>query len=77
LQGRSELLRLAELKARARGELRDREINVTNVQIDGDTAARMAEMFLARRATPQAIASVSAGSTPAASTIATHLTSAI
>jgi hypothetical protein len=54
--GLRELLRLAELKARARGELRDREINVTNVQLDADTAARMAEMFLARRAPPRTIA---------------------
>jgi hypothetical protein len=50
-----ELVRLVELKARILGELRDREISVTNVQIDGDTAARMAEMFLARRQ-PKAIA---------------------
>jgi hypothetical protein len=44
-----------ELKARILGEIRDREITVTNVQIDSDTAARMATVFLARKATRAAI----------------------
>lgn len=44
-----ELVRLVELKARLLGELRDREINVTNVQLDSATAERMAAVFLARR----------------------------
>lgn len=44
-----ELVRLVELKARVMGEIRDREITVTNVQIDGATAEKMAAMFLARR----------------------------
>jgi hypothetical protein len=43
------LTRIVELQARVMGELRDRDINITNVQIDPETAARMAEMFLSRR----------------------------
>jgi Helix-turn-helix domain len=45
-----ELTRLVELSARLLGELRDKEINVTNVNLDPETATRMAEIFLARRA---------------------------
>lgn len=45
-----ELTRLAELSARLLGELRDREISITNVQLDPETLDRMAEMHLARRA---------------------------
>jgi hypothetical protein len=44
------LTRLVELQARLMGELRDREITITNVQLDPETQTRMAEMFLARRA---------------------------
>ena len=44
------LTRLVELQARLFGELKDREISITNVQLDPATATRMAEMFLARRA---------------------------
>lgn len=44
-----ELVRLVELKGRLLGELRDREINVTNVQLDAATAERMAAVYLARR----------------------------
>jgi len=44
-----ELTRLVELKARVMGEIRDREINITNVQIDPATAEKMAAVFLARR----------------------------
>jgi hypothetical protein len=55
------LTRLVELQARILGELRDRDINITNVQIDGDTAARMAEMFLARRRLATAERSPSVG----------------
>jgi hypothetical protein len=47
-----ELTRLIELKARLLGELRDREINITNVQIDTETAMRMAQMYVARRTHP-------------------------
>lgn len=38
-----------ELQARITGEIRDRTVNVVNVQLDPETAARMAEMYLARR----------------------------
>jgi len=41
--------RLVELKARVMGEIRDREISITNVQIDPETAEKMAAIFLARR----------------------------
>jgi transposase len=44
------LTRLVELQARLLGELRDREISITNVQLDAETATRIAETFLARRA---------------------------
>ena len=44
-----ELVRMVELKARILGEIRDKEVSITNLQIDLETAARMAEMFLARR----------------------------
>lgn len=60
-----ELVRLVELKARILGEIRDNEISVTNVQIDSDTAAQMAEMFLARRrAIPVASAPLPIGEQP-------------
>lgn len=58
-----ELVRLVELKARLLGELRDREINVTNVQIDPATAERMATVFLARRGA--AVRLIEAGSAEA------------
>ena len=44
-----ELTRLVELKARVMGEIRDREISITNVQIDPETAEKMATIFLACR----------------------------
>ncbi len=52
MAGIRELRGLIELKARLLGDLRDREINITNVQIDAETAERMAQMYLARRARP-------------------------
>jgi hypothetical protein len=44
-----ELTRLIELRARVAGELKDRQVNVLNVNLDEITAARMAELYLSRR----------------------------
>ena len=51
MAGLRELARLIEIKARVLGELRDREINlsVLNVSVDDSTARRIAETYLARR----------------------------
>jgi len=54
IAGLRELVRLAEVKARVTGEVHDPAINV---QIDAETATRMAQMFLARRQS-QAVAAV-------------------
>jgi hypothetical protein len=46
---------IIELIARLRGELDDRsQTNVVNVQLDPDTAKRMAETYLARLREPEA-----------------------
>lgn len=50
LQAIRELTRLCELTARVCGELRDKEVSVTNVTIEPEAAARLAEIYLARRA---------------------------
>jgi transposase len=65
-----ELVRLVELKARLLGELRDREINITNVQLDPETAMKMAQTYLARRA-KRSVGAVSAGYLGAAAKTAT------
>ena len=52
ISGLRELVRIVELKARVMGEIRDKELHVTNVSIDPVTAQRMAEIFLQRRRTP-------------------------
>lgn len=49
MQGIRELGRLIELMARMLGEIRDREISITNVQIDPATADRMAQIWAAQR----------------------------
>ena len=38
-----------ELEARLIGEIKDRQVNVSNVIVDPETAEKMARMFLARR----------------------------
>ena len=50
------LTRLIELQARLLGELRDRDITITNVQLDPDTLLRMAELHVARHRRPAAAA---------------------
>lgn len=42
------MIRLAELVARLRGEIRDRQVNVVNLQVAPEIA-RMAEVFLLQR----------------------------
>jgi transposase len=64
IAGIRELREQLELQARLLGELKDRQISITNVQLDGETAARMAEMFLARRQPKVIAARVSAGVQP-------------
>ena len=44
-----EITRLIELRAKIAGELKESQVNVLNVRIDGTTAARMAEIYLSRR----------------------------
>lgn len=68
------LMRLAELQARLLGELRDREISITNVQVDPETLDRMAEMHLARRAAakpakPDTVGPVAAIAAPSTLTV--------
>jgi transposase-like protein len=46
ISGLRELVRLAEVKARITGEMVDPAVNV---HVDGETAIRMAQMFLQRR----------------------------
>jgi predicted RNA-binding Zn ribbon-like protein len=50
-----ELTRLIELRARVLGELRDRQVNVLNVNLDETTATRIAEVYLSRRKAPDAL----------------------
>ena len=50
IAGLREMVRLAELKARILGEIRDKEIHVTNVQVDPATLERMAQTYIARLA---------------------------
>jgi predicted RNA-binding Zn ribbon-like protein len=50
-----ELTRLIELRARVAGELKDRQVNVLNVNLDESTAARMAELYLSRRGVPEVL----------------------
>jgi hypothetical protein len=50
-----ELTRLIELRARVAGELKDRQVNLLNVNLDESTAARMAELYLSRRRVPEVL----------------------
>ena len=46
-----ELCRIVELRAKLRGELNERSAtNILNVNLDPETAARMAQIYLQRRA---------------------------
>ena len=38
-----------ELLAKLQGALRENQVNIVNVELDAETAARMAETYLARR----------------------------
>ena len=50
-----ELTRLIELRARVAGDLKDRQVNVLNVNLDESTATRMAELYLSRRKTQEVL----------------------
>ena len=52
IAGIRELREQLELQARLLGELKDRQISITNVQLDPQTALSIAQTYVARRALP-------------------------